>query len=279
MSLLLLTQILIGLSVIFLILGPKILTSKKRYVRFKDEKLENSKGVTSSSSDLIVSIAGSIGGAGVVYAVTGNLFFTFLGLSGGYFTLKWLQKKREEERRQLLREQYPEILAQLESATRGSLNPYQALEDAVPNLPRPSRDIFYEVLQRARTGQGMADALDSVIEETGWTDLKTLSLAFRMYSKMGIDVATICSHALEAHYDEESQRGQVRGTIAQNIMTIKVLSGLPFFVVGVARAVSPEFAAPLFNTLEGGIFFAICVLMIVMGNILAKRMVVKTMEG
>ncbi|WP_031516638.1 type II secretion system F family protein [Desulfofalx alkaliphila] len=277
MSLLILCQILVALSVIMIFFGPKILF-KNRYVRYKDEKLESASGVK-TSSNYIALIAGCIGGAGIAYAVTGSMLFTLLGLSGGFFALKWMQKKQEEDRKELLRQQYPDILSQLEAASRGNLNPYQALEDTVPNLPRPARDIFYEVLRRVRTGQSMSDSLDDVIKETGWRDLKTLSLAFKLNSRMGIDISKICNHAIEAHYDKESQQGQIRAATSQNAATIKVLSGLPFFIVGVARAVSPEFAAPLFNTLGGGIFFALCVLMIVMGNLVAKNMIVKTLEG
>lgn len=279
MSLLSLSQFLIGFAILVLILGPKLLTGRTKTVRYKDEKVDNSKGNKATSSDQIVAIAGSVIGAGVAFAITGNVIFSLLGISGGYFTLKWLQKKREEDRRELLRAQYPDILSQLEAATAGSLNPYQALEDAIPNLPRPARDVFYEISRRTRTGQNLSDALDAVIKETGWTDLKVLSLGFRLNSRMGIDLSKICSHALEAYYDQESQRGQIRGTIAQNVMTLKVLSALPFFVVGMARVVSPEFAAPLFQTLEGGIFFMVCVGMIAAGNIIARNMIKRALEG
>lgn len=277
--LLLLSQVLIGLAIIYLLLGPKLLKHRAKSVRLKDEKLHNAKGAKSSSSDQIIIFAGSIGGAGIAYAITGNLFFTLIGLSGGYFSLKWLHKKREDNRRELLRKQFPDILSQLEAATGGNLNTYQALEDAVPNLPRPARDVFFEVLRRVRTGETLADAMDTVIAETNWKDLKILSLGFRLNSRMGINVSKICSHALESYYEQEGQRGQIRGTIAQNMMTLRVLSGLPFFVVGLARVVSPEFAAPLFQTLEGGIFFAVCVGMIVIGNVVAKKMITTTLEG
>lgn len=279
MSLLSLSQFLIGFAILVLILGPKLLTRRTKSVRYKDEKIDNSKGNKATSSDQIVAIAGSAIGAGVAFAITGNGIFALVGISGGYFSLKWVQKKREEDRRELLRAQYPDILSRLEAATAGSLNPYQALEDAMPNLPRPARDVFYEISRRTRTGQNLSDALDAVIKETSWTDLKVLSLGFRLNSSMGIDLSKICSHALEAYYDQESQRGQIRGTIAQNVMTLKVLSALPFFAVGMARVISPEFAAPLFQTLEGGIFFIVCVGMIATGNIVARSMIIRTLEG
>jgi Flp pilus assembly protein TadB len=268
----------ISLSVLALILGPKF-TARQKTVRLKDEKLESA-GAKAAASDLIYIIAGCIGGAGAAYAVTGSPLFTLLGFSGGFFVLQWIQKRRKQNMVDLLRSQYPEILSQIESASHGGLSAHQAFEDAVPNLPRPGKDVMYDVLRRVRTGEQIYDAMDTVIEETGWKELKTLSLGFKLNSSMGIDIGHICSHALEAHYDKESQQGQIRGAISQNMSTLKILSGLPFFVVGAARLASPEFTAPLFDTLAGGIFFMVCVGAIVLGNILARGMVRKTlMEG
>lgn len=279
MSLLTLTQLLVGLSIIILILGSKISTGRNRSVRFKDEKLEMDKGAQTPASNLLIALAGSIGGAGITYGITGSFILAILGLSGGFFAVKWLQAKRERDRLELLKSQYSDVLTQLGAATTGSLNAYQAVEDAVPNLPRPARDVFYEVLGRVRTGENMGDALEKVAADTGWTELKNLALGFRLNARMGIDLSMICSHSLEAHYEKESAQGQIKGAISQNIMTLKVLSGLPFFVVGIARAVSPEFAAPLFNTLEGMIFFVICTCMIVLGNMVAKKMIYRTLGG
>ncbi len=277
MSLISLAQLLISLAVILLLLGPKIFRGKNRSVRFKDEKLELEKTAQAPASNLLVALAGSIGGAGVAYAVTGSPLLAGLGLSGGFFILRWLQAKRERDRLELLKSQYTDVLTQIGAATAGALNAHQSLEDSVPNLPRPARDVFYEVLSRTRTGDNPGDALDAVAAETGWHDLKNLALGFRLNASMGIDLSLICFHALEAHYEKESVQGQIKGAISQNVMTLKVLSGLPFFVVGMARVVSPEFAAPLFSTLEGIVFFMICTGMIFLGNVLAKRMIYRAL--
>ncbi|SHF63992.1 Type II secretion system (T2SS), protein F [Desulforamulus putei DSM 12395] len=270
----------ISLAVLLLVLGPKLSPVTKKEVRITDQHIEVSDGKTAKNNTLLIALLGSIIGAVLAYAITGNLLLTLVGLSCGYFALKWAKTKRERERLELLQSQYPDVLSQLEAATAGSLNSYQALEDAVPNLPRPARDIFYEVLTMTRiSGVNVNDALEKVADETGWHDLRSLAMGFRLSTNMGINLSTICKHLLESHYEKESYRGQIRGAISQNIMTIRVLSGLPFLVIGLARIFSPEFAEPLFNTLGGVIFFLICVGMIAAGNVVAKKMIYRTMGG
>lgn len=270
-------MILFPLSLLVLLFGRKVLKSNGS-VRYKDERLEIDQGAAATVSNLLVALAGGCGGLIVAFGITGSWFYSILGLSGGYIAIKWLKEKRENDRMELLRGQYPDVLSQLESATHGNLNLYQALEDITPNLPRPARDIFYDVLRRVRTGDNISAALEKTINKTGWKDLNGLLLGFKLSGSMGIDFGMICKHSLEAYYEKESTRRQVKGAIAQNILTLKLLSLLPFFVIGTARAAAPDFTAPLFTTFAGNVFFVICVFMILTGNIVTKRMVLKTLE-
>ena len=267
----------ISLTVLMLLLGNRLFRGNSE-VGIREEKLESQSKAPAAAGSLIIALGGGCGGAVIAYGITGSAVFALLGLSGGYLAVKWMKEKRERDRLELLSNQYPDVLSQLESATHGSLNLYQALEDVTPNLPRPARDIFYDVLRRVRTGENLAEALEKTINTTGWTDLRNLLLGFKLSNSMGIDFRLICRHALEAHYEKESSRGQVRGAVAQNMMTLKFLSVLPFFVVGAARAIAPDFTAPLFSTFEGNVIFIICVVVILYGNIAAKRMVYRTLK-
>ncbi|MCL2766485.1 MAG: type II secretion system F family protein [Peptococcaceae bacterium] len=269
--------VLFPLSLLILLFGGRLFRSTGS-VGYKDEKLEANQGAPLLVSNMFVAIVGGSGGMIIAYGITGSMLYAFLGLTTGYWAIKWLKEKQENDRRELLRSQYPDVLSQLESATYGNLNLYQALEDITPNLPRPARDIFYDILRRVRTGDNLATALEKTIGSTGWKELNGLLLGFKLSSSMGIDFGAICKHSLEAHYVKESARGQVKGAIAQNMLTLKLLSILPFFVIGAARAVAPDFTAPLFTTFEGNIFFFLCVIVILAGNVVSKRMVLRTLD-
>lgn len=275
-----LAVLLISIAILLLALGSKISITPSKEVKLSDQHIETSDLQTGKTNTSLIIIIGSLIGAILTYAITGNPLLSLLGLSGGYFSLKWIKSKKDRERLELLQSQYSDVLSQLEAATAGSLNSYQALEDATPNLPRPARDVFFEVLTMTRvTGVNVNEALEKIAQETGWQDLRSLAMGFRLSANMGINLSTICRHLLESHYEKESYRGQVKGAIAQNIMTIRVLSGLPFFIIGLARIISPQFTEPLFNTPEGVIFFLICAGMIAIGNMVAKKMIYRTLGG
>lgn len=276
--LLLISSLLIGLAVFWALLGKKITLTRIRTVRLNDERIETREKARKSSQDKLIKIAGGVILGGAAMAITGKWYFGLLGLSMGSTVLKWWKKKQEEDRIELLRTQFVDVLGQLESATYGGMNPYQAMEDAVPNMPRPARDVFYEILRRTRTGDTLAQAIEIVKAETGWDDLKNLSIALRLYNRVGVDLAETCRYSMEAYEDKESFRSIIGAAVAQNMMTLKVLTALPFLFIGVARIMAPGFTDPLFNTFEGNLVFIVATLWILYGNIFTRRLIKKSLD-
>jgi Flp pilus assembly protein TadB len=278
-GLIILAEFLTALAVFYALTGSRMAV-RPRSVRLEDEKIETRQGSGKSSRDILITTAGGVVCGGTALAVTGAWYFAVLGMGGGIFILKWWKKRQEEERMELLKSQFVDVLGQLESAMFGGLNPYQALEDAVPDMPRPARDVFYEVLRRTRTGDTLVRALEAVRKETGWEDLKVLSVGMALYNRVGCDLGEICRHAMESYEDRESFRSTVSAAIAQNMMTLKVLTALPFVFTGFARVMAPGFADPLFRTAEGSFTFILASLWIIAGNIFTRNLVKRTLgEG
>ena len=274
--LVLVASILMGLAVFWALTGNKISFSRVRTIKLSDERIETREKVGKSSQDKLIMIAGGVVLGGVALAITGKWYFGLIGLSMGSLVLKWRKKMQEDDRMELLRTQFIDVLGQLESATYGGMNPYQAMEDAVPNMPRPARDVFYEINRRTRTGDTLSQAIEAVRVETGWDDLKNLSIALRLYNRVGVDLAETCRYSMEAYEDKESFRSIIGAAVAQNMMTLKVLTALPFCFVGLARIMAPGFTDPLFNTFEGNLVFFMASLWIIYGNIFTRRIIKKS---
>lgn len=271
-GLILLAPFLSALAVFWMVAGKQI-KLQGRSVRLKDEAVETRKRTGMSAQDRLIIIAGGVAVGGAALAITGTWYYALLGLGGGAFVSKWWKKKQEEDWMDLLKSQFIDVLGQMESAMYGGLNPYQALEDAIPNMPRPARDVFYEVLRRTRTGDTLVQALEAIRKETGWEDLKVLSMGMSLYNRVGCDLGQIFRHAMESYEEKESFRSVIAAAVAQNMMTLKVLTALPFFFVGFARAIAPGFADPLFHTVEGSLAFITATTWIILGNIFTRKMV------
>ncbi len=208
------------------------------------------------------------------YVVTGQPIITIIvGIIGSVFVANWLTNRKIKKNQDIIEEQYTQVLNSIVSSLQGGANPYQALEETITGLKNPARDIFIEIIRRNRTGNNYAEAIRTVAEETGWTDLHQLEMAFRLYDKTGSNLVEVCNHLLQSAYDRRADRKYVAATTASIMTTTTVLTILPFFVMAFMRIVAPEFAYPLFNTTGGIIVLCIICAMIFTGNKIAKKMV------
>lgn len=223
-------------------------------------------------------VGGGLGCAAAAFGVTGQVHLAFFALPGGIFVARSMDKKKQKERKELLRSQYAQTLGILASALQGGLSPYQAMEDAVPSMPRPARDVFVEILRRTRTGSTFVQAVESVAKETGWSDLKSLVIALKIYSSTGYNLVEVFKHLLETVYERENDRRYTNAVTSETRMTASMLSFLPFFLMGAARVAAPQFTEPLFATLAGNAVVGLCVVMVLLGNYLVGRMVEKVVS-
>lgn len=210
------------------------------------------------------------------YGVTGQLHFALLGLLGGYFAANWLEKRKRKVQEETLRAQYGQVLTSIASAMQGNLSHYQGLEDITPSLPNPSRDVFVEILSRARTGSNLSTAVQDVAKITGWQDIASLAMAFKLYDTTGCDLVEVLNHLSEAIRERESDRKYVNAVTAEIRTTASVLSVLPFGIIGMIRVMAPGFAEPLFATASGNIVIILCFVLVIIGNSFVKGMVSKS---
>ena len=132
-----------------------------------------------------------------------------LAFLGGYFVAKWLSKRRQVTREEMLRMQYGQVLTALASAMQGGLMHYQALEELTPVLPQPSKDVFTEILARARTGSSLYQATKSVAEVVQWKDLESMAAAFKMYEATGCNLVEVFNYLADVVRERESDRKYV----------------------------------------------------------------------
>jgi len=267
--------IIIGCFLIFIalvVLGFQY-NSKTSGVALKDEWTETpiSNSKSTKRKNLLIGFLISII---LGYLVTGQPIITIVvGVAGSAFIANWLTNRKNNKNQEILEEQYTQVLNSIVSSLQGGANPYQALEETITGLKNPARDVFIEIIRRNRTGNNYSEAIRTVAEETGWTDLHQLEMAFRLYDKTGSNLVEVCNHLLQSAYDRRADRKYVAATTASIMTTTTVLTILPFFVMAFMRIVAPEFAYPLFNTTGGIIVLCIICAMIFTGNKIAKKMV------
>lgn len=258
------------LFIAFAILGVGF--SKRNIgVAAENEKLASSGPIltTRYKSLTIGFVVGIIAG----YLITGQLFITFCaGVLSAYLISNWLIGSKQRKQREILEEQYIQVLTSIVSSLQGGANPYQALEEVAMSIKNPAKDIFLDILRKNRTGTNYHEALAIAAKEYDWLTLKQLEMAFRLYDRTGSNLIQACNHLLQAAYDRRGDRKQVSAMTMVIRATMVVLSVIPFVLIVFMRFVAPEFIAPLFHTTGGVIVSTIIVGLIVTGNKVGNKM-------
>lgn len=274
------TGILVACILIFIaitIVGVN-LSSQSTGVPIENEKLASS-GIRIDSARSTSLVIGFIVGLLSGYLVTGQPMIAFVaGFIGSYLIPNWILENKRKKQREILDEQYIQVLTSIISSLQGGANPYQALEETAIILKNPARDIFLDILRKNRTGTNYHEALGIAAEEYNWPTLKQLEMAFRLYDRTGSNLIQACNHLLQTAYDRRGDMKQIAAMTATIRATMIVLSILPFLIMTFMRFIAPEFAAPLFHTIPGIIVLTIIVIMIFIGNKIAGKMVNATLN-
>lgn len=219
----------------------------------------------------------------LAYIITGNTFFVLLSIPGGLIVAQWLNNRKDSARHKLLDTQYIQILSGLLTAMQSGSSPYQALEEIVTGLPSPAKEIWIEILTRARTSNDpksrYENAIRSVAEDTGWKNLYYIEMAYSIYGKIGGNLVDVFQFLLEGAYEANADKKYVQAVTATNKTSALIISCLPFFFMTMSRLVAPEYAAPLFNTTGGKIVVITVFGMVIVGNKIVGKMLNKVVQN
>jgi Flp pilus assembly protein TadB len=265
-------SICVSVAVIFVALR---LQNKAPGVELHDEYKEVKKSVIKENKIKNL-VLGCMISVILAYIITGSAFFVLLSIPGGLVVAQWLNNRKDNAKRKLLDTQYIQILSSLLTAMQSGSSPYQALEEIATGLPSPSKEIWIEMLTRARTSDDpknrYENAIRSVAKDTGWKNLYYIEMAYSVYGKVGGNLVDVFQYLLKSAYEAHSDKKYVQAIVSTNKMSALIISCLPFFFMAMSRLVAPEYAAPLFNTTGGKIVVIVVLIMVVIGNKMVEKM-------
>ena len=252
--------------------------TRDRYVKLEDEfKLSMKSNYEYQVKDFVI---GGVVCVVLFYVITGKLYIAFPAAAGGLIWGKFSQRRRATATTRKMSDQFLQVLTVFASSMQGGLNPYQAMADTAPSLPSPAREIIMEVLRRQRitTGMHLADAFQEMAEETGWRDMNSLSILFKLYDETGVNLVEVVKHLSDLAYEQKSDAKYLDAVTGQIRVTAIILTIVPFVILTGMRLVSPQMVEPLYTTVIGICVFIFIVGMVIAGNIVINRMVAKALE-
>jgi len=237
--------------------------------------MRSSWGVRSSGRDLLIYglVAGGVASL-LVFALLKAPPALALGVAALFFFLVPRMVVTVEQARSEgeFIDLFPDAIDMVIRMIRAGLPITAAIRTVGTEAAAPVKDVFAAVGDQVDIGIPLEDALVNAGQQVQLVDFRFFTVAVAMQHATGGNLATTLETLSEIIRKRRAMRLKARAVTAEVRMTAYVLAIIPFFVVGVLLAFSPNFLAPLIEDRRGNIIAGAALLMLTLGFLSMRQM-------
>lgn len=209
----------------------------------------------------------------LVHTVTGVFLFALLFAAAGAAAPLGYVAFRRSRRFSRFEVMFPEAIDLLTRAVRAGHAFSTALELIATELGEPVSGEFRKLFEEQKFGLPVREALLNLAERMPLVDVKFFVTAVMLQRETGGNLAEILDKLSYVIRERFKIHRQVRVYTAQGRLTMMMLMGLPFLVVGVLMMINADFMTPLFTDPIGHTLITIGVVMQTIGFFLIRKII------
>ena len=172
-----------------------------------------------------------------------------------------------------INEALPDALAQISGAMRAGATFTSAMQSMVDEQTGPLGQEFSLLLREQRLGARLEDALDNLGERVQTEEMDLVISAALIAQEVGGNLAEILSRLSETIRRKLEMEGKIRALTAQGILQGRVVTALPFLILGALLFIEPEAIRPLWTGLLGWCFLGTIFVLQFVGGFMIRRIV------
>jgi tight adherence protein B len=217
-------------------------------------------------------LAISLGCGGVVGVLVTLLLGVVAGVGAGLIPLLILNYKRAERER-ILGEQLIEALDFLARILRAGHSLATGLKMCGEELPEPIAGEFARGYDQHTLGQSIEDALTAMAGRLDLPDFNFFVTSVVIQRQTGGDLAEILDNIAKMVRSRIQLKMQVRALTSEGRATGAVLTALPLIIFVAMMILNPKYVSVLLTTGTGQVMTAVSIVLIVVGQLMIRRIV------
>ena len=182
-------------------------------------------------------------------------------------------RRMAARRAKRINEALPDALAQISGAMRAGATFTSAMQSMVDEQRGPLGQEFSLLLREQRLGARLEDALDNLGERVQTEEMDLVISAALIAQEVGGNLAEILSRLSETIRRKLEMEGKIRALTAQGILQGRVVTALPFLILGALLFIEPEAIRPLWTGLLGWCFLGTIFVLQFVGGFMIRRIV------
>ncbi len=199
----------------------------------------------------------------VVYAIMITL------VSGYYIKMNIINKKQKDKKE--IDKQIVEVIRLFRNSVSSGESVTQTIESISNQIKGKISIEFKEISNKIKLGISLDNALKESCDNIKNEQYKFFIDSIRISNSTGIKISDILSKIEESINQKLALTTKVDVLTSQVRFSSTIISFIPFLIVGLIYFVEPGIVSVLFTTFLGNIILLVCVIMILVGSFIMKK--------
>ena len=196
--------------------------------------------------------------------------FVFLGT---WHILRMLFRKLWEKHCNKVVDQMVEALTIMCNSLKVGLSLSQAMSRVVKGYPGALAKEFGLVLNKTELGQHLEEALEEMAGRVQKPDVDMLVGTINILKETGGNLAETFFVVAETMRERQKMQKKIKALTAQGMMQAKIMSALPFIMIGIFYVMDKAYISPLLTKPLGWACLFVVLVLVLIGGFLMKKMV------
>ena len=149
----------------------------------------------------------------------------------------------------------------------------QAMERVITNYPGALAKEFSLVLNKMKLGQSLEESLMEMAQRINKPEIDMLVSTVNILKETGGNLAETFFIMAETIRERQKIEKKIKALTAQGMMQAKIISALPFVLIGIFFIMDKNYISPLIFTPLGWVCLAVVLVLVLIGGFLMKKMV------
>ena len=201
-----------------------------------------------------------------LFSAVALLFFTWIGIR---FVLRALWKSHCDK----VVSQLVEALTIMCNSLKVGLGLTQSMDRVIKGYPGPLAKEFRLVLNKVQLGQTVEEALSEMGERMQKPDVNMLVTAINILKETGGNLAETFYVMADTLRERQKMDKKIKALTAQGRMQARIISAIPFVLIGLFYVMDRDYIAPLLFKPLGWVCLGVMLILVAVGAVFMKKMV------
>ncbi len=186
---------------------------------------------------------------------------------------RWVMNRMALRRRKQINEALPDALAQISGSMRAGSTLTTSIQAMVEEQGGPIAQEFEHLLKEQRVGLRFDEALDNLAERVQSEEMDLVVSAAMIAQDVGGNLAETFSRLSDTIRRKIEMEGKIRALTAQGVLQGRVVSALPFMIMGALLFIEKDAMQYIYTGLLGWIFLLVIVVLQLLGGMTIRKIV------